>query len=913
MAIIKDESEDMMIEETFSVKQVDTETQIKMVFIEETEDVRIEETLRVKDEDTETQIKMVFIKEGIEETFSVKQEDPEEQTKMAFIEETEDVRIEETFRVKHEDPETQTKMVLIKVGSEDLRIEETFSVKQEDPEEQTAVAFIEETEDVRIEETFRVKHEDPETQTKMVLIKVGSEDLRIEETFSVKQEDPEEQTKVAFIKESEDMRIKETFSVMQENTETQINMVCIKETSEDMRIQEKSRVKQDDTGIQTDCPLCLRGYHQLSQHLRLTHKVINRQERKLLLAISSGRVDVRKSTCPVPACGKSSSRIDRHLKDHTELTRAAQQETMKALKRKKIIDNLADLRASNPAVPMASTLDLEEAQDLMDEPRPLEEKEEEGTCDNPRCQQAHKQLQDQVVNLNRQVDMLSRSLRYVTRRYQLLRRRSRSKKLEEEDGKLHVGPSGELASQGPQDQPPTHQLEEHPFPDHVTALNVLLEEYRGQQEGANPTPKLKNKIGLKVLRIRHFIAYMAVGRSDLASLTFLNQPIRMRSWFNSLTQAIISKPTIHHYLKNVAQFLDYMAETPPPTCHLSKVVLVGIRRQAKIMLKLLQRKVVVQKVAFNPAKEGRLIPKAVLKECRSTAKQRIPEILARLRNSGDKKDQWSFYGHLTAYLACIYGHRSGVFQNMTIKEVEEAQHTTTEGNYVINISSHMTNQAFGAAQLFLDAEEYEWLQDFLSMRSTLVGGNNAYYFFFTSKPSSSKNLNQYFQEAWAGMGLPGTPTFTDVRTSIATHAKNTHSPENWYKVVQFMCQDTSTADRFYVLNLNAKQAAEHRHLFESAVEGEKTTVLKKVETWRPPTKRAASPSPSATPPQTKEGLLSKESASEEPSPAKRQLFSLKKINLTPINSELPQEERDKVLKIVVTRLPGVFRDIMDYR
>lgn len=163
----------------------------------------------------------------------------------------------------------------------------------------------------------------------------------------------------------------------------------------------------------------------------------------------------------------------------------------------------------------------------------------------------------------------------------------------------------------------------------------------------------------------------------------------------------------------------------------------------------------------------------------------------------------------------------------------------------------------------MNAEEYGWLEEFLSMRSILVGGENAHYFFFTSKPSYCKNLNQYFQEAWAGMGLPGTPTFTAVRSSIATHvsipvlvsdvyvcvcllptlhqcfslaiqAKNTHCPDDWYKVAKFMCYDTSTADRFYALNLNAKQTAEHRRLLESAVKGEETTPVKKVETWKRP-------------------------------------------------------------------------------
>ncbi|KAL1249532.1 hypothetical protein QQF64_020537 [Cirrhinus molitorella] len=193
-----------------------------------------------------------------------------------------------------------------------------------------------------------------------------------------------------------------------------------------------------------------------------------------------------------------------------------------------------------------------------------------------------------------------------------------------------------------------------------------------------------------------------------------------------------------------------------------------------------------------------------------------------LKSGAEKKDQWSFYGHLTAYWASIYGHRGGVFQNLTIKEVEDARKTESEGHFVINISADKTNQAFGAAQLALDEEEYRWLEEFLALRSTLVGGNDAKYFFFTSKPSSCKNLNKYFQEAWASMGLPGTPTFTDVRTAIATHAKNTHCPDDRHKVAQFMCHDTATADRFYALNLDAKQAAEHRRLFDAAVVGDET-------------------------------------------------------------------------------------------
>ncbi|XP_052409870.1 uncharacterized protein LOC127956162 isoform X2 [Carassius gibelio] len=87
MAFIKVESEDMKIEEAFTIKQEDPEEQrIEMVLIkEERQEVKIEDDFRVKREDTEEQTEMVFIKEEreevtIEEDVRVKQEVTEEQT-----------------------------------------------------------------------------------------------------------------------------------------------------------------------------------------------------------------------------------------------------------------------------------------------------------------------------------------------------------------------------------------------------------------------------------------------------------------------------------------------------------------------------------------------------------------------------------------------------------------------------------------------------------------------------------------------------------------------------------------------------------------------------------------------------------------------------------------------------------------
>lgn len=185
-----------------------------------------------------------------------------------------------------------------------------------------------------------------------------------------------------------------------------------------------------------ECPLCRKQYSQLCQHLKVVHRVLNSKERLLLLSLSSGRVDFRIGVCPVPACGKSSTRLDRHLLGHTELRTMDHNNFISGLKRQRVIESLAKLRASNPDVALVSTLDLEdpgEAAPLEEEREEEEEEqqqqhhrgeevEEEQACDNPRCQAGRRHEQDLV----KQVDTLSEALRVLTRRYRLLQRRSRA-------------------------------------------------------------------------------------------------------------------------------------------------------------------------------------------------------------------------------------------------------------------------------------------------------------------------------------------------------------------------------------------------------------------------------------------------------------------------------------------------------
>nr|XP_055065242.1 uncharacterized protein LOC129447502 [Misgurnus anguillicaudatus] len=371
------------------------------------------------------------------------------------------------------------------------------------------------------------------------------------------------------------------------------------------------------------------------------------------------------------------------------------------------------------------------------------------------------------------------------------------------------------------------------FPDHVAVLNELLESYRRHQEGPAPSRKLKENVSGKVFRIRSFMAHMAEGQGRLQTLAFLDNPERIqryvtlplsavgvspltsslcvRRWVGNLGKSKITATTVNHYLKNVAQFLDFLAETPPKTCRLSKNAMTRARREVRMLLRSMKRPVTMHQMEVKEVKEGQLISKQVLRRCNAEAKKAIPRILDKLEKDLCQKTQYSFYGHLTAFFASIYGHRCGVFQNLTITEVEKAVKSSSTGAYLINVKFHKTNQAFGPAQLSATEEEYGWLRRFLALRNRLVGGKTATYFFY---------IDNYFQGAWVSMGLPGKPNFTDLRTSIATHAKNSHSPDNRRKVAQFMCHDTSTADKFYAMNLNSRQAVEHRRMFEQALLGE---------------------------------------------------------------------------------------------
>lgn len=202
------------------------------------------------------------------------------------------------------------------------------------------------------------------------------------------------------------------------------------------------------------CPLCPKVVVGFSQHLRNTHNVRNTEERILLCNWQSGRVNIRKETCPVTGCSTRVSRLDRHMESHTELNRSQRRRALEELRRRLTMERLATLRASNPVVPLTTRLDIadgvakqEEEDDSLDSLlTPLEgeeeEEEEDVSCEaySCHCQAPILRLRKALQERDEALTKISETIRSVRednlkliselnrarKRYQLLKRQKTS-------------------------------------------------------------------------------------------------------------------------------------------------------------------------------------------------------------------------------------------------------------------------------------------------------------------------------------------------------------------------------------------------------------------------------------------------------------------------------------------------------
>ncbi|KAJ8348551.1 hypothetical protein SKAU_G00271400 [Synaphobranchus kaupii] len=177
---------------------------------------------------------------------------------------------------------------------------------------------------------------------------------------------------------------------------------------------------------------------------------------------------MRKCPCPVPACCFRGQKLDRHLaRSHVELTQKRCQAYSHRAKREEAIAQLGQLRASNPAVPMVSQLDLQASEGGSAE----REVAEDGGCQNPACDRQRQDLEDKVSRLEKELRALRRRFRrYVCRRVvpqvaaevqaeagpsTVGQKRSRAE--EEEEADEAGGPEREEAAEM-EEEPENHEL-----------------------------------------------------------------------------------------------------------------------------------------------------------------------------------------------------------------------------------------------------------------------------------------------------------------------------------------------------------------------------------------------------------------------------------------------------------------------
>ncbi|KAJ8390490.1 hypothetical protein AAFF_G00102870 [Aldrovandia affinis] len=611
----------------------------------------------------------------------------------------------------------------------------------------------------------------------------------------------------------------------------------------------------------------------VARHLRVAHQVANAKERDILTKLATGHINLRKCRCPVPGCHFHGQKLDRHLVAiHTELSEKRRQAYSVRAKKEEAIDQLGKLRASDPAIPMVSQLDVQASEGGSPVPSHQEEsEEEEGHCNNPACKRQKQALEKKNSNLETELNRLRKRYRHHFRQSLVKavlpqvtlaekdaaevqgeagpstfgKKRTRATRRAEEEADEAGGPQQEAATEIEEEAGPStiekkrrraeeeeeEEKEDEPgsawrklsfggsgrgssfrfitFPD---SIENCLDEYRKFQEGVEPTDKQRENVVSKFSRIKAFLEYMSTGQTDLWTWNFLCQPQRILEWARHVQEGGIQVTTARFYMINIRNFVEYMKETPPEHCRLNMPKWTAVSRAIRQALLTMGRKVVLRQLAVKASKVSKVVTKDTLNKCQELSKFKMPELLEDIEAAplDDLAVRARFFGYLAAFLQSLYGHRSGVLTNMTVSEVLQAEGDETVG-YVINVNQHKTNRQFGAAQIYLEPTEYRWMRTWVDLRKAR-GPQNNLFFTMTGK-GPAKSLLKFFQAAWAEMGLPGRPTFTDIRTAVSTHNHQINDEEVKKLVADYMCHDLKTQNRFYALHHGVQEAKKLRQVF----------------------------------------------------------------------------------------------------
>ncbi|XP_059184714.1 uncharacterized protein LOC131967980 [Centropristis striata] len=241
----------------------------------------------------------------------------------------------------------------------------------------------------------------------------------------------------------------------------------------------------------------------------------------------------------------------------------------------------------------------------------------------------------------------------------------------------------------------------------------------------------------KASRAKAFVKFMMVGWTEVRYWTweFLENLQLIKLYPVLLKKFGLAPSTISLYVGHALCFVEYFFDTPPHHCRLPKGKLKQVQRELKKVLRMAGRTVLGRQVEVKQQKQQRLVTREALATCQSLARAKIPELLDDIEKAPPRHPptRYRFFGYLGAYIAAIYGHRTGVLTCMRVKEVKEALGDDATG-YLINVRDHKTLRRFGLAQIYLDGEEYGWCRRWLDLRRRCVATNP--YFFSSARPKT---------------------------------------------------------------------------------------------------------------------------------------------------------------------------------
>lgn len=168
----------------------------------------------------------------------------------------------------------------------------------------------------------------------------------------------------------------------------------------------------------------------------------------------------------------------------------------------------------------------------------------------------------------------------------------------------------------------------------------------------------------------------------------------------------------------------------------------------------------------------------------------------------------SFFGHFATFISCVFSHRRGLLVNMTMADLRrprQSPHPPNKSTWSMFITRRPGH--YGKAQTFLNAEEFNWLEQWLKIRAALHPKNDLV--FSARSNSVHRGLDTNLKKAWV-----------DIRTSVATHIKNSKTMEERNRMSHFMCHSIAIADQFYVCPLDIHQAWGNKGHFEWSMVGE---------------------------------------------------------------------------------------------